>query len=85
MQNITNIVQNITNIVQNITNIVQNITNILQNITNIVQNITNIWNLHEKSNWMTPCTSQYEKVEILTSWPWRWPRIMVNHTYLKTT
>ena len=33
------------------------------------------WKLHEKSCWMTPCTTQTEKVEFLTSWPWRWPRM----------
>ena len=44
-----------------------------------------IWNLYEKSSWMIPCTAQTEKFEFLTSWPWRWPRIMVNHIFLKTT
>ena len=33
---------------------------------------------------MTPCTTQSEKVDTLTRWPWRWPRMTLYHTWLKT-
>ena len=41
-------------------------------------------NSNEKSSWMIPCTTQSEKVDILTRWPWRWPWMSLYHTYLKS-
>ena len=41
-------------------------------------------NSNEKSSWMIPCTVQSEKVDALTRWPWRWPRMTLYHIYLKS-
>ena len=41
-------------------------------------------NSNEKSSWMIPFTVQSEKVDILTRWPWRWPRMTLYHIYLKS-